>query len=113
MAASLLGPHRDMLNISIGGHPLRIFGSLGQKKTVMIAMKLAALELLSQKRGERAILVMDEALAQLDNERARSLLGLLSGGGQVFLASATMTGLENEKITVFEISDGRVRHREK
>lgn len=112
VGASLTGPHRDMLGIIINGYPLRPFGSLGQKKTVMLAMKLAALEMLSKYRGERAILIMDEAFAELDRERGRSLLGLLSGGGQVFLASATMGGMEKERMVVFEVVDGVVSRRE-
>ncbi|MEE9553804.1 MAG: SbcC/MukB-like Walker B domain-containing protein, partial [candidate division Zixibacteria bacterium] len=108
IGASLIGPHRDSLDITINGHPLRQFGSLGQKKTVMIAMKLATLETLSEHRREPAILIMDEAFAELDRTRGKALLNLLSDGGQVFLASATMGGLERETMTTFEVSDGSV-----
>jgi len=112
IGSSLLGPHRDHLGITINDHPLRPFGSLGQKKSVMMAMKLAALEVLSECRREQAILIMDEAFSDLDSSRCESLLGLLSGYGQVFLASAAMSGLENEKLAIFDISDGSVRRRE-
>ncbi len=108
IGASLIGPHRDGLDISINGHSLRQFGSLGQKKTVMIAMKLATLETLSAHRKEQAILIMDEAFAELDRTRGRALLSLLSDGGQVFLASATMSGLEKETMTVFKVSHDSV-----
>ncbi len=112
VGASLIGPHRDGLEITIGGRPLRKYGSLGQKKSVMIAMKLATLDILSKGRGERAILVMDEALAELDVNRAKTLLNLLSGGGQVFLASAAMTGLNEAAMRVFDVNDGSVGRRE-
>ena len=112
IGASLIGPHRDSLDITVGGRPLRQFGSLGQKKTVMIGMKLATLETLSERRKERAILVMDEAFAELDKNRANMLLSLLSDGGQVFLASATMAGPEREGMTVFEVDDGLARRME-
>ena len=111
VGASLMGPHRDMLGININGHALRPFGSLGQKKTVMLAMKLAALEVLSKHRGERGILIMDEAFAELDRDRGKALLGLLSGQGQVFLASAAMAGLEKEKMIVFDVGGGTVSRR--
>jgi DNA replication and repair protein RecF len=78
--------------------PLREYGSLGQKKSVMIAMKLAALEVISTHLRDRAILVLDEAFAEFDSGRTGSLLNLLSVGGQVFLA----------KIRIFRVADGRV-----
>jgi DNA replication and repair protein RecF len=93
MGSTLLGPHRDIIDLSITGNPVRSYGSMGQKKTVMIAMKLAALKIVSAHRGEPAILVLDEAFAVLDKERESLLLGKLSGGGQVFLASAVPTDL--------------------
>lgn len=89
MGATLWGPHRDVMEIMTNDVSLKNYGSLGQKKTVLLAMKLAARDIVSRHRGEPAILVLDEAFAQLDSGRARALLGLLSDGGQVFLASAS------------------------
>jgi DNA replication and repair protein RecF len=113
LGATFIGPHRDIIEIGIGGVPLRNYGSMGQKKTVMIAMKLAALQILSEKYGEPAILVLDEAFAQLDRDRSEALLGLLSSLGQVFLASATMTGLDTGTETkIFDVLSGRTRERQ-
>jgi len=85
---------------------------MGQKKTVMIAMKLAALQVLSEHRGEPAVLVLDEAFAELDKDRARALLSLLSGVGQVFLASATTTELDiDAAVKMFDVGSGAVRER--
>jgi len=112
MGTSMLGPHRDTIEITIGDVPLREYGSLGQKKSAMIAMKLAAFEVLSVHRGERAILVLDEAFAEFDKYRTESLLGLLSGMGQVFLASASEEGVINyEGMKIFDVRDGTVTER--
>jgi len=59
------------------------------------------------------VLVIDGTFAELDQMTRKSLLGLLSGGGQVFLASAIMSGSESEKMTVFEVHEGLVRRRER
>jgi DNA replication and repair protein RecF len=107
LGASFSGPHRDLIDISVGGRPFRNFGSLGQKKCVMIALKLAAFKALSANRGEPAILVLDEAFAALDKGRSLALLGLLSGIGQVFLATATATGLENNA-KLYDVDAGGV-----
>jgi DNA replication and repair protein RecF len=112
MGSTLIGPHRDLFEITIGGVLLRNYGSMGQKKSVMIAMKLAALRSLTEHRGEQAILVMDEAFAALDKDRSRALLNLLSGIGQVFLASAGFREHTGDfKIKVYDIVDGIVRER--
>jgi len=108
---TIAGPHRDTIEIVMNGRPLREYGSLGQKKTVMIAMKLAALEVISRHLGNRAIIVLDEAFAEFDRERTKALLNLLSGGGQVFLASADEKDLARfyEDIRIFRVSDGTVK----
>jgi len=112
MGSTLIGPHRDMFEIKIGGVPLRSYGSMGQKKSVMIAMKLAAFKALTEHRGEPAILVMDEAFAALDKDRSRALLNHLSGIGQVFLASAGFREPAGEnKIKIFDILNGTIKER--
>jgi DNA replication and repair protein RecF len=109
---TVIGPHRDTFEISIGKTSLRKYGSMGQKKTAMIAMKLAALQALSAHRGEPAILVLDEAFAELDPDRANWLLGLLSGFGQVFLASANMSGLNmTGEMKIYDVAQGKVKER--
>jgi DNA replication and repair protein RecF len=112
MGSTLIGPHRDLFEINIGGVPIRSYGSMGQKKSVMIAMKLAAFRVLTEHRKEPAILVMDEAFAALDKERSNALLGLLSGIGQVFLASAGYRSVTGDyKLKVFNILEGTVKER--
>ncbi len=111
LGATYCGPHRDMLEISLGQKPIRNFGSLGQKKCAMMALKLAAFQALSKHRGEPAILVLDEAFAALDNIRLKSLLGLLSGLGQVFLASAASADFDHD-VRLYDVDMGRVTRRD-
>ncbi len=113
IGTTLIGPHRDSLDIILDDKPLREFGSLGQKKTVMIAMKLAVLDVMSEHLGERAILLLDEAFAEFDGSRTKSLLGLLSDSGQVFLANADEIGLGelHDNVQVFDVDSGNVTER--
>jgi DNA replication and repair protein RecF len=107
---TMVGPHRDAAVVKLNGVPLREFGSLGQKKSVMIAMKLAALEVMSAHLRDRAILVLDEAFGEFDRGRAEALLSLLSGKGQVFLASAEEKefGAFYKNLRVFYVENGAV-----
>jgi len=107
---TIVGPHRDTIEIMMNDKPLREFGSLGQKKTVMIAMKLAALDVMSSILDDSAILALDEAFAEFDTDRTKSLLALLSGKGQVFLACADEKGLSDfyRDIRIFKVDNGLV-----
>lgn len=82
------GPHRDDLEISIDGQPARSFGSQGQQKTAVLAMKLAEVELVRGRTGEVPLLMLDEVLAELDPQRARRLFESIPADTQV-LATTT------------------------
>ena len=75
-----VGVHRDDLVFTIGGHPLKRFGSQGQQKTYLIALKLAQFDLTAQRTGIRPILLLDDIFDKIDPQRMRHLLALLGGG---------------------------------
>ncbi len=81
------GIHRDDLNLSIGGYPLKRFASQGQLKSFVLALRLAQYRLLQVEKKAIPILLLDDIFDKLDNERVRRLLGLLleGGFGQTFI----------------------------
>lgn len=81
------GIHKDDLLFTIGGHPLKRFGSQGQQKTYLIALKLAQFQLTAERSGQRPILLLDDIFDKIDPQRMRHLLRLLSGHrfGQVLI----------------------------
>jgi len=82
------GPHRDDMDIIIAGQSARSFGSQGQQKTAVLALKLAEVELVRRRTGEVPVLMLDEVLAELDPHRARRLFESIPAGTQV-LATTT------------------------
>ncbi|MDR7420999.1 MAG: DNA replication and repair protein RecF [Armatimonadota bacterium] len=84
---TLVGPHRDDLELLLDGVPLRATGSQGQWRTAMLAMRLAERDVMAADLGARPVLLLDDALAELDPERQRRVLDV-DGEGQV-LATAT------------------------
>ena len=62
---TLVGPHRDRLEIEVNGRSMRHYGSRGQKRCAMIAMKLAAADHLSKIKDEHVTLALDEAFAEI------------------------------------------------
>ncbi len=81
------GVHKDDLVFTIGGQPLKRYGSQGQQKTFLIALKLAQFDLTAQRSGKRPILLLDDIFDKIDPLRMRHLLKLLGGGrfGQVII----------------------------
>lgn len=75
---TLVGPHRDEVEISLEGHALRETGSSGEIWTVILAQVLASAEYLGEKLGRFPVLLLDDVMATLDRERSERLLGVLS-----------------------------------
>lgn len=94
---TLVGIHRDDLVLSFDGHPVKQVGSQGQIKTLLLAMKLAAMELLSTTGAIEPILLLDDIMEKLDRNRMNALLALLAEGnyGQVFITDADAARSEN------------------
>ncbi len=84
---TLLGPHRDELRFTSEGVDLGIFGSRGQQRTAVLALRLAELRWLQEVTGEAPVLLLDEVLAELDLARRGYLLKQISGVEQTILAT--------------------------
>ena len=82
------GPHRDDLELTLGGRELRLFGSGGQQRTAAIALRMLEGATLRARHGAEPLLLLDDPFAELDVRRSSRILGLLrdAGLGQTLLA---------------------------
>ncbi len=89
------GTHRDDLVLKIGGYPLRKYGSQGQQKSFLIALKLAQYRLVASELSEKPILLLDDLFDKLDAGRVTRLLQLVSNGdfGQIVITDCNPTRL--------------------
>ena len=109
-----LGIHKDDLKCSIDGFSVRKFGSQGQLKSFVIAMRLAQFEVIKQQKGFKPILLLDDIFDKLDDRRIAKLMEMVSGHlfGQIFLTDArperTSRILENlsAEIRKFSVEKG-------
>jgi DNA replication and repair protein RecF len=81
------GPHRDDLLTFLDGKTVRDFASQGQKRSVALALKLAAARLLEETSGLPPILILDDVFAELDPGRRERFGSLIAGRGQAFIAT--------------------------
>ena len=83
-AFTSLGPHRDDLELEIGGVSARVYGSQAQQRSLVLALKLAEAEMLHRSSGETPIVLLDDVMSELDQSRQDYLLNHLHGR-QVFI----------------------------
>ncbi len=85
---SSAGIHKDDLLFEIDGHPIKKFGSQGQQKSFLIALKLAQFEFLRKRSGEKPILIFDDIFDKLDQDRVMRIIGLVNREdfGQLFIS---------------------------
>src|SRR5262249_28296197 len=84
---SLVGPHRDDVMLSIAGLPARTHASQGEQRSLALALRLAAHELVAATIDTPPVLLLDDVLSELDPARAAALLEQVRGG-QTLLTTA-------------------------
>lgn len=105
------GPHKDDIKISAGGVDLRKFGSQGQQRTAALSLKLSEIKLIEEETGEKPILLLDDVLSELDNDRQTYLINSL-GENQMFITTTDISGKVAGSLPegkIFEIKNGEVK----
>jgi DNA replication and repair protein RecF len=87
---TLVGPQRDDLQFLINGMDARTFGSQGQQRTVVLALKLAEFKLMEDYVGETPVLLLDDVMSDLDDHRRQHLLSWMHNKGQTFLTCTNL-----------------------
>ena len=87
LGQTIIGPHRDDLSIKLNGSDLAKFGSRGQFRTMAIALRLAEGKLLTKKLSEEPILLLDDALSEMDSIRQQKILDSIGNTDQVLLTT--------------------------
>ena len=102
---TLSGPQRDDIAFYINGQNIKNYGSQGQHRSICIALRLAEAQILSEKMGEKPIILLDDVFSELDMLRTNVLMDMFSQFGQVFLATPRREDLEKcpESFTIFRI----------
>jgi len=103
------GPHADDLGLTLDGTPAKRFGSQGQHRAIVLALKVAELHELTRRVGRVPILLLDDVSSELDPARNRRLFALLAElGGQVFLTTTQpqLILLERERVDYRVVAGG-------
>ena len=85
--AAIAGPHRDDLGLSVNGVGLAAYGSQGQQRTAVLALKIAEYHVMKERAGEAPLLLLDDVLSELDEERGSAFLAEISTYEQAFVTA--------------------------
>lgn len=110
------GPHRDDFDIYLNDLPLKHFGSQGQQRTAVLAMKMAELEFIRHKTHEAPVLLLDDVMSELDINRRELLLSSLQHV-QIFVTCTDPEQLDRScfseqqrtEARYFEVQEGSLR----
>ncbi len=117
MGYSLIGPHRDDLEMTLNDHPIKREGSQGQNKTFSVALKLSEFYYLREEgQGTTPILLLDDIFDKLDADRVEQIVHLVAGQdfGQIFITDTNRDHLDRilEAMPgdhrLFRVSDGNI-----
>jgi len=105
---TLVGPHRDDLLIEVDGRDLRLYGSRGQQRLMALTLRLAEVEPVARTVGSPPVLLLDDALSELDPHVQARVIEHIATAGQVFLTTADATLPEVRRVTWWDVREGRV-----
>ncbi len=108
---SVIGPHRDELDIGLDGQPAAAYSSRGQARSIALALKLAEAAVVADSVGRTPALALDDVLSELDSNRRRLLLQEVSQYEQVLLTTADFGLVDDEYLAGarrFRVHEGTV-----
>ncbi len=93
------GIHKDDLMIALNEREAHLYASQGQQRSIVLALKIALLQLIYDEIGEYPILLLDDVLSELDDRRKTMLLDLLNDKIQTFITTTSLEGLSHQVIS--------------
>lgn len=101
------GVHRDDIYFFINGKKVDVFGSQGQQRTTILTLKLAELEVIKDEIGESPVLLLDDFMSELDNNRKMNFLKNIKNT-QIIITCTDEINIENVNINKFIVNNGQV-----
>ena len=103
LGTTVVGPHREEVAFRINETPARSYGSQGQQRTLVLALKLAELELIETFVGEPPLLLLDDVLAELDLDRQNQLLSAIEDRFQTLITTTHLNSFDQQWVNASQI----------
>ena len=113
--SAIIGAHKDDLEFFINDYNLKKYGSKGQHKIFLVALKSAQIDFIKSLTNDYPILILDDLFNELDNEKCFNISQIFTSDIQTFITSSDKNKIENftkRKIEMIEISEGEIFNHE-
>jgi DNA replication and repair protein RecF len=108
---SLVGPHRDELRFWVNGVDMNIYGSRGQQRTTALSLKLAEVELMTEAKKDKPVLLLDDVISELDAAHRHQLVAAIDQAQQVLMTTTDLVHYSAEFLataTLWRVCGGRI-----
>lgn len=112
LKTTLIGPNRDDLEFYLDDKNLKLYGSQGQQRMAVLALKLSEIELFKNVKGEYPILLLDDVFSELDRKKRNNLLKYISGNIQTFITTTDLSLISKKLVNnskIIEIENGNIK----
>jgi DNA replication and repair protein RecF len=106
--AAVAGPHRDDVRLTLDGTALSVYGSQGQQRTAVLALKVAEYSVMHERAGEAPLLLLDDVLSELDRDRAAAFLASVGDYEQAFVTATHLPETLHGSVHRYRIEAARV-----
>lgn len=108
---SIYGPHRDDFNFILNGQDLKYYGSQGQQRAAILALKLSEIKIFEKATGSNPILLLDDVFSELDEIKRNNLLKYIENDIQVLITTTDLYKISHKlikKAKIFNIKEGKI-----
>ncbi|MBQ9011842.1 MAG: DNA replication and repair protein RecF, partial [Bacilli bacterium] len=109
---TLYGPHKDDFEFHLKGENLRFYGSQGQQRIAVLALKLSEIQILKDYKNENPIILLDDVFSELDPQKKNNLLSYIDSGMQVIITTTDLDNIDNKIIKnakLINIEQGKIQ----
>ena len=108
---TLIGPHRDDFIFNLNNNDLLLYGSQGQQKLAILALKLAEIDVFNDVCGEYPVVLLDDLFSELDVEKRNKVINYLNKDIQIIVTTTDLKNVDKKFIkdaSIFTIDDGKI-----
>lgn len=110
--STLFGPHKDDIEFYLNNYNLKLYGSQGQQRMAVLALKLAEIEIFKKYKNTLPILLLDDVFSELDDKKKNNLLNYINENTQTIITTTDINNINKnivEKSNIIEILDGNIK----
>lgn len=111
LKTTIIGPHKDDIEFYIDNFNLKNYGSQGQQRMAVLALKIAEIDLFYQKKKQYPILLLDDVFSELDDQKKNNLLNYITEKMQTIITTTDLKNIDDsiiEKSKLIEIENGKI-----